>query len=1107
MAEIRENCILRSNRWKEPLRVVKIEKKGDYIELYAEGLNSKRFYREILLNEELKRIMVIPEEAIVRFSGDPEKFFFSIEAQRIRLAYDFDPFHAVSVSKIDPLPHQIEGVYQVILKKPKIRFLLADDPGAGKTIMAGLIFKELKFRGLVEKCLIVVPGHLKYQWQREMKEKFKEHFEIIDRNVMNAAWGKNIWEERNQCITSMDFAKQNDVLDTLKEVRWDLVIVDEAHKMAAYKYGAEVKKTQRYKLGEVLSKTTTYFLFLTATPHKGDPYNFLLLLDLLEPQMFTPETLREATRKRENPLLLRRMKEDLKDFNNRPLFPPRYIHTIRYTLSPHEKKLYEAVTRYVFNYYQKAVERENRNVQLALLILQRRLASSVRAIRRSLERRKKRLEEMYRQARLFREEERFPELEELEDLPEEERWKYEEKLLRLTLAENLDELKEEIDQLSELIKIAKEVERIEVETKLVELKKVMEKLMLHKKPKVKLLVFTEAKDTLDYLVEKIKSWGYSVTFIHGGMNQDQRIDAEREFWHEKQVMVATEAAGEGINLQCCWLMINYDIPWNPNRLEQRMGRIHRYKQTHEVHVYNLVAVDTREGKVLEKILFKLEIMRKQIGDKVFDVIGEIYEGISLDRLIKQALAGEKTWEEIYKEVDVPDERLIRKAKQALAESLAVKFIDIARLQNEMEKARENRLIPEYIENFFVKAFQMFGGKIEKRKDGFYRVYVPAQLRRISVSFKNRFGKVDKYYPKISFDKEKLFEDPEAEFVAPGHPLLEVVVEKFIQEFKDVLRSGAVFYDPDGKLNGVIWFIIGEIRDGMHSVVGRRLFAIYMDKEGKAKQVNPSILWDLKPAKVKVPDEIVQLASKKDEIVNFAIGLLSDYRDKLKRERERELRIKREYSTKSIDYLLEEEKVKLLKLQVKQEKEGKDKYRLAILREEERIRELERRKKEILKEIELEKSLALIPPEVVGIAAVLPLREIEDYLKSDAEIERIGMEVSMKYERAHGRDPEDVSQQNLGFDIRSKSKDGKEVRYIEVKARAGEGKIVLTPNEWINAQRFGDRYWLYVVTNAATNPRLYLIQNPANNLKPKEVVEVVRYLVDEDEWKKAATKAM
>jgi len=395
--EIKENCILKSNRWEEPLRVVKVEEKDDFIELYAEGLNTKRFYREILLREDLEKLTILPEEDTINFSGDSTKFFFSIEAHRIRLAYDFDPFHAVSVSKIDPLPHQIEGVYEVILKKPKIRFLLADDPGAGKTIMAGLVFKELKFRGLVERCLIVVPGHLKYQWQREMKEKFKEHFEIIDRNVMNAAWGKNIWEEKNQCITSMDFAKQPDVLATLKEVKWDLIIVDEAHKMAAYKYGENIKKTQRYKLGEVLSKTTTYLLFLTATPHKGDPYNFLLLLDLLEPHMFTFETLREATKRRENPLFLRRMKEDLKDFNGRPLFPPRHVHTIRYELSPSEKILYEAVTRYVFNYYQKAVERKNRNVQLALLILQRRLASSVRAIRKSLERRKKRLEAMYRE--------------------------------------------------------------------------------------------------------------------------------------------------------------------------------------------------------------------------------------------------------------------------------------------------------------------------------------------------------------------------------------------------------------------------------------------------------------------------------------------------------------------------------------------------------------------------------------------------------------------------------------------------------------------------------------------------------------------------------------
>jgi len=261
--------------------------------------------------------------------------------------------------------------------------------------MAGLVLKELKQRGLVNRVLIVVPGHLRDQWIREMKEKFGETFRVVDRAVMNASGGRNVWLGEQQVITSMDFAKQDDVLMSLAEARWDLVIVDEAHKMAAYEYGGKISKTQRYRLGEVLSKNTNFLLFLTATPHRGDPRNFRLFLDLLEPGFFaTDEILMESIKNGDNPLFLRCLKEDLKDFDGTPLFPPRKVITIKYRLSDDEKRLYHAVTEYVEKYYNKAMEKEKRNVAYALLILQRRLASSVRAVRRSLERRRSRLKEL-----------------------------------------------------------------------------------------------------------------------------------------------------------------------------------------------------------------------------------------------------------------------------------------------------------------------------------------------------------------------------------------------------------------------------------------------------------------------------------------------------------------------------------------------------------------------------------------------------------------------------------------------------------------------------------------------------------------------------------------
>ncbi len=1097
--------------WPERIKVISCREVGTSIEVYGVGLNTGHFYPRILTRNDLDRVKRI--EAKKRdFSCDPEVFFLVTEGRRIRLAHQFDPLYAVNVSQIDPLPHQIDAVYFHILKHPRIRFLLADDPGAGKTIMAGLLLKELKQRGLVSRVLIVVPGHLKDQWIREMKEKFGETFKVIDRAVMEASWGRNVWLEENQAITSMDFAKQEDIMLSLAEAFWDLVIVDEAHKLAAYEYGGKITKTQRYRLGELLSKNSTFLLFLTATPHRGDPSNFRLFLDLLEPGFFaTDEILMESIKNKENPLFLRRLKEDLKTFDGMPIFPPRKVKTIKYRLSEDEKKLYNAVTEYVEKYYNKALEIEEekrrRNVTFALLILQRRLASSVRAVRKSLERRKSKLEEILRQGQIIQEVGYISE-EVLEDMPEVERWAKEEELLgKLTSSKTLDELKEEIDRLDELIQLAKQVEKKEIETKLNELRKVIEDEKL-KERKEKLLIFTESKDTLDYLVEKLREWGFTVTCIHGGMNLDKRIQAEHEFRERAQIMVSTEAGGEGINLQFCWLMVNYDIPWNPNRLEQRMGRIHRYGQQFEVHVYNLVAVDTKEGKILEKLLTKLEIIGEQMG-KVFDVIGDVVsaylpEGKTLQDLIIEAITNKKSLDEILQEFDkVPDIKAIERAKEAALEGLATRYIDFCRILGEMRVAKENRLVPEYIEKFFLRAAEKVGLKVEKRKDDFWRIAnVPYELRNLSYDFKIRYGQVFKEYNKFSFDKEKAFKG-QAEFVAPGHPLLEAVIEKIFEKYGEEVEKGAIFLDPSGKLNGFIWFLEGQINDGNGQIAGKRIFALYQDNQNNIKQISPSILWDLKPANFGLTDALKNSIVNEDIVVAFAVeNILAKYLDEIKRQREHEAEIKRKYGVRSLQELILRSEEKLIQYETRRAK-GEDIPEAVIQAERRRREEFERKRAELERRIEAETNLLLSPPKILGVAAVLP-EVSENELKEDKEIEEIGMRIAMEFELSQGREPEDVSLQNLGFDIKSKAKDGS-FRYIEVKTRAREGKIALTPNEWLMANRLGDEYWLYVVVNAATKPELYIIQNPASKLKPNEEVDIVRYIVDKESWKRVAVK--
>ena len=1126
--ELIPNVVLTGPFWSEPIRVLAIQRLSEgWVKIETVGLHSQRYAAQILGPAELAQVQ-IGEGAARDFAGDATAAFFAIEAARIRFAYQFDPHFAVNVSQVDPLPHQIEAVYHYILRNPRLRFLLADDPGAGKTIMAGLLLKEIKYRGLVTRTLIVVPGHLKEQWQRELKEKFGEHFPIVDRGVVNAYWGRNVWAELPQAITSMDFLKREDVLPGLAEVHWDLVIVDEAHKMAAYRYGDRTKKTERYQLGELLSRHTSYLLFLTATPHRGDPENFRLFLDLLEPGMFADtDLLAESIESRDNPLFLRRLKEDLTDFDQRPLFPPRRVHTVKYRLTDDEKRLYNEVTRYVQQHFNRALQKEKRNVAFALTILQRRLASSTRGIRRSLERRKKRLENLLKQGRIIQEQGMWDE-EELEDLAERERWEQEDLLEKLTDAETLEELEREISRVGELIGLAREVEKGGEETKLARLREVTEDENL-RGTGVKLLIFTEARDTLEYLVENLRRWGFSVTTIHGGMNLDRRIAAEHDFRHQAQIMVSTEAGGEGINLQFCWLMVNYDIPWNPNRLEQRMGRIHRYGQQKEVHIYNLVAADTIEGRILFRLFDKLDRMRDELGsDRVFDVIGDVLPGKSLRDLIIEAIANPRSLDDILSELEaIPDEEAIRRVREAALEGLATRHVELSRVLNESREAKENRLVPEYIEAFFLQVAERVGMKAERRQDGFLRVpAVPFELRQVPQAFKNRFGEVFREYRKIAFRKGRAFKDPEAEFVAPGHPLLEALIEKARRDFAPEAQRGAIFFDPAGRLDGLLWFFEGEVRDGAGQIAGRRLFALYQGQDGAVREVSPAILWDLKPAQVETSEvfETARLSSAKssevsdeDAILGLAAARLETYLEEIRARRQRDAAIKQKYGGRSLERLIGESDAKLLKLETRRAK-GEMIPEPTLQNERRRKGELLEKKRNLERAIEAETHLLLSIPKVVGVFALLPA-PVADELAESEEIERIGMEVAMAYERRAGRLPEDVSAEKVGYDIRSLTPGpspargrgvaegrGEDVRYIEVKARAGVGKIALTRNEWFTAQRLAEEYWLYVVVNAAAEPRLYLIWNPAMHLQPEEEVQVVRYVVAQEQWQGVAEEA-
>ncbi|MBI5092283.1 MAG: DEAD/DEAH box helicase, partial [Candidatus Hydrogenedentes bacterium] len=588
--QLKANVVLTGPVFPEPVRIITVEQLGGAVRVIGQGLKTNQVHQPILSDEQLATLTISPETE--PFDGDSKRFRLGIEAWRLGLAYEYDPFFSLSIARVDPLPHQLEAVYDYFIRMPRIRFLLADDPGAGKTIMAGLLIKELKTRGVITRTLIVTPANLTFQWQRELKDKFREQFEVVRSDVLRANYGTNPWQDRNQVITSVSWVSRvEDARESLFRSQWDLIIVDEAHKMSAY---SADKKTLAYQLGEHLSEMTDHYLLMTATPHKGDPENFCLFLELLDRDVYGDvKSLEEAMRRNSAPFYLRRPKEALVTFPDpdtgqvKKLFTNRDVQTSEFKLNEDEWDFYQALTHYVEEQCMKAQGDDSargRALGFTMAMLQRRFASSVYAVRRSLERMRDKRQKILDDPAGYRDRimaKRLPD--DFEDLTDEEQQEIMDELEEVVASVDPSALRSEIIELDKLIQYAATLEKREVESKLVKLREVLTEHGIFGDPKMKLLVFTEHKDTLDYLVRKMtEEWGLTVTQIHGSMKigdrdtPGTRIHAERDFRERAQVMVATEAAGEGINLQFCWFMINYDIPWNPVRLEQRMGRIHRY---------------------------------------------------------------------------------------------------------------------------------------------------------------------------------------------------------------------------------------------------------------------------------------------------------------------------------------------------------------------------------------------------------------------------------------------------------------------------------------------------------------------------------------------------
>ncbi len=1127
--QLKPNVIVRGAIFPEPVQVIVVVPMGESVKLIGKGLNSGKVHEAILNADQLASLESTPEKE--PFDGDPHKFRLGIEALRLELAYEYDPYFSLSIARVDPLPHQLEAVYDYFIKLPRIRFLLADDPGAGKTIMAGLLIKELKIRGLVKRTLIVTPANLSFQWQREMKDKFRENFEIVRSDVLRANYGTNPWQEKNQVITSVSWVSRiDDAKESLLRSHWDLVIVDEAHKMSAY--SAE-KKTLAYQLGEALADMTDHYLLMTATPHKGDPQNFCLFLQLLDRDVYGDvKSLEEAMRRQEAPCYLRRVKEALVTFPDpdtgkvKALFTKRRVRTSEFKIDDEEWDFYDALTRYVEDQSIKASADDSargRALSFTMALLQRRFASSIYAVRRTLERMKEKREKILADPQGYRQEQILKNLpDEFDDLPEEEQQDIIASLENVVASVDPAALKEEILQLTKLIGQARQLEQREVESKLVRLKEVLTERGVFKDEKMKLLIFTEHKDTLDFLVGKLREWKLTVTQIHGGMKigdrdtEGSRIYAEREFREECQVLVATEAAGEGINLQFCWLMVNYDIPWNPVRLEQRMGRIHRYGQEKDCLIFNFVSTNTREGRVLHKLFERIgkiedDLDPKRTG-KIFNVLGEIFPANQLERMVRDMYAHNLT-EEVIKSriIEQVDTERFRKITNSTLEGLAKRELNLSVIVGKSAEAKERRLVPEVIQDFFLQSAPFAGvhpKETAKGQHAFRIGRIPRTLWPVGEKLEPRFGKLGREYKHVVFDKRMLTEDPTLEWVTPGHPLFEVVRDDVWDRVQNDLRQGAVFFDLHAKEPVRLDVFSAAIRDGQGNVLHRHLFVVQTSMQGTISIRQPTIFLDLAlaPAGTAAPDD--DSLPSRDRVEQVLVEqALQPFLTAISAQRAKEIETISKHMEISLNELIHRQNLRMAEL-LESQRTGDTTPLLAanIKTTEDRLDELNGRLDRRREELQQERRCTITDIHHHGRAWALPHPERTSPriapMVRDEQIERIAVEMVKAHEEARGWKVESVEKDNRGFDLISRKPHPEdpqtaiEVRFIEVKGRATVGEVALTTNEYKTAERLKKDYWLYVVFNCGSTPQIQVVRDPAR-LGWEPLVKIEHYHVSAD----------
>ncbi len=1078
--------------------------------------------RERLLTEaDFPSISVATSERPWSFDGDGTAFKLAVEAKRIDLAFLFDPMMAVHTSNVDPLPHQIAAVYESMLPRQPLRFVLADDPGAGKTIMAGLYIRELIMRADARRILIISPGSLTEQWRDELFEKFGLEFRVFSRELEGSTPSGNPFEDLDHLIVRLDqMARNEELQDKLCSESWDLVVFDEAHKLSAHFFGNKLEKTGRYRFAERIGAQTRHLLLMTATPHNGKDEDFQLFLALLDSDRFYGK-FRDGVHKVDTSDIMRRMvKEELVTFDGTPLFPERKAYTVNYDLSDPESRLYQDVTGYVSTEMGKADQLDGQrrgSVGFALTSLQRRLASSPEAIYQSLRRRRERLEKRLREEKLGNRTEILaqknyePVPEDDDDLSADEQENLEETLVdQATASRTIGELEIEIRILDGLVSQAADLVASKQDRKWDELSRILQDND-HTREKDgrlrKLIVFTEHRDTLNYLQRQIAGVignDQAVLTIHGGTHRDERKKAQEMFRSdpEVRVLVATDAAGEGVNLQNANLMVNYDLPWNPNRLEQRFGRIHRIGQREVCHLWNLVAKETREGDVYHRLLRKLEVESEALKGRVFDILGEVFENNNLKDLLVEAIRygdrpeiREKLWKQVDQALDHGNLLHILE-NQALAQE-TMSPARLFKVKEEMEKAEARRLQPYFVRAFFMQAFETLGGSIYRRENDRWEItHVPAVLRDRDrlITGRNRREQapVLRRYERVCFTKEAVRPidqpgAPVAVMLHPGHPLMLAASDVLLEQHANLLRQGAILVDPadDGVEPTLLFLLTHEVKSGDGSVLSKRLQFVRVRPDGSATFAGWAPHLDLEPLD---PADRPLLATLLKETwlgsgldqraLELAAATLVPEHFKEVAERrvahvEKTLHAVHERLTKEIDFWSD----RFLKLQ-DDSAAGKD-VRLNLENVRRTLGDLEHRLESRKKDLLAMRHVTSATPVVMSGALVVPaglLRQQRgesppDAFTADAaaraRIEKLAMDAVRRTEEAKGHTVVDVSAQKCGWDLTAypPAADGKlpVARHIEVKGRVeGATTVTITRNEILYALNQAEKFVLALV---------------------------------------------